>query len=107
LADEADVGARPVQASGQVLLEVGLRDEHAGAGLAAVVPEVVFVVLLRRVLRSISSISIFRPKFTNQKNSTQSGVDFMITIFCDFCQFSTEKIAAFSKIIVMIKFCII
>jgi hypothetical protein len=33
-----------------------------------------------------------------------SGVDVMITIFCDFRQFSAKKLAFFSKINVMIKF---
>jgi hypothetical protein len=32
------------------------------------------------------------------------GVDIMITIFCDFCQFSAKKMALFSKTNVMIKF---
>jgi hypothetical protein len=31
------------------------------------------------------------------------GVDVMITIFCDFCQFSAKKLAFFSKTNVMIK----
>jgi hypothetical protein len=31
------------------------------------------------------------------------GVDVMITIFCDFCQFSAKKLAFFSKTDVMIK----
>jgi hypothetical protein len=34
---------------------------------------------------------------------TLSGVDVMITIFCDFCQFSAKKLAFFSKTNVMIK----
>jgi hypothetical protein len=34
---------------------------------------------------------------------TQSGVDVMITIFCDFWQFSAKKLALFSKTNVMIK----
>jgi hypothetical protein len=32
------------------------------------------------------------------------GVDVMITIFCDFLQFSAKKLAFFSKTNVMIKF---
>jgi hypothetical protein len=32
------------------------------------------------------------------------GVDVMITIFCDFCQFSAKILAFFSKTNVMIKF---
>jgi hypothetical protein len=32
-----------------------------------------------------------------------SGVDAMITFFCDFCQFSAKKLAFFSKTYVMIK----
>jgi hypothetical protein len=32
------------------------------------------------------------------------GVDVMITIFCDFCQFTEKKLAFFSKTNVMIKF---
>jgi hypothetical protein len=32
------------------------------------------------------------------------GVDVMIKIFCDFCQFSTKKLAFFSKTKAMIKF---
>jgi hypothetical protein len=31
------------------------------------------------------------------------GVDVVITIFCDFCQFSVKKLAFFSKTNVMIK----
>jgi hypothetical protein len=34
----------------------------------------------------------------------KSGVNVMITIFCDFCQFSAKKLAFFSKTNVMIKF---
>jgi hypothetical protein len=39
------------------------------------------------------------------KNNIQirSGVDIMITIFCDLCQFSAKKLAFFSKTNVMIK----
>jgi hypothetical protein len=33
-----------------------------------------------------------------------SGVDVMITIFCNFCQFSAKKLAFFSKTNAMIKF---
>jgi hypothetical protein len=33
-----------------------------------------------------------------------SGVDVMITIFCDFCQFSAKKLAFFSNTNDMIKF---
>jgi hypothetical protein len=33
-----------------------------------------------------------------------AGTDVMITIFCDFCQFSAKKLAFFSKTNVMIKF---
>jgi hypothetical protein len=33
----------------------------------------------------------------------QSGVDVMVTIFCDFCQFLANKLAFFSKTNVMIK----
>jgi hypothetical protein len=32
----------------------------------------------------------------------QPGVDVMITIFCDFCQISSKKLAFFSKTNVMI-----
>jgi hypothetical protein len=32
------------------------------------------------------------------------GVDFMITIFCNFCQFSAKKLEFFSKTNVMIQF---
>jgi hypothetical protein len=39
--------------------------------------------------------------------SNLSGVDVMITIFCDFCQFSAKQLAFFSKTNVMSKFCII
>jgi hypothetical protein len=35
---------------------------------------------------------------------TQPGVDVMITIFCDFCQFSAKKLAFFLKTNVLIKF---
>jgi hypothetical protein len=34
----------------------------------------------------------------------KSGVDVMITIFCDFSQFSAKKLAFFSKTNVMINF---
>jgi hypothetical protein len=34
----------------------------------------------------------------------KSGVDVMIKIFCNFCRFSAEKLAFFSKTNVMIKF---
>jgi hypothetical protein len=40
------------------------------------------------------------PKY---RNFTQSGVNVMITIFCDFRQFSAKKLAFFSKTNVMIK----
>jgi hypothetical protein len=33
----------------------------------------------------------------------RTGVDVMITIFCDFCQFSAKKLVFFSKTNVMIK----
>jgi hypothetical protein len=33
-----------------------------------------------------------------------AGVDVMITVFCDFCQFLAEKMAFFSKTNVMINF---
>jgi hypothetical protein len=36
--------------------------------------------------------------------SAKPGVDVMITIFCDFCQFSAKKMAFFSKTNVMINF---
>jgi hypothetical protein len=36
-------------------------------------------------------------------DSNSSGVDVMITIFCDFCQFSAKKIGVFLKTNVMIK----
>jgi hypothetical protein len=32
-----------------------------------------------------------------------TGIDVMITFFCDFCQFSAKKLAFFSKTNVMIK----
>jgi hypothetical protein len=35
---------------------------------------------------------------------TGPGVDVMITIFCDYWQFSAKKLATFSKTNVMIKF---
>jgi hypothetical protein len=34
----------------------------------------------------------------------KDGVDVMITIFCDFCQFSAKKLAFFSKTNVVINF---
>jgi hypothetical protein len=37
------------------------------------------------------------------KSSGQPGVDVMITVFCDFRQFSAQKLAFFSKTNVMIK----
>jgi hypothetical protein len=39
-----------------------------------------------------------------QPKSTFPGIDVMITIFCDFWQFSAEKTAFFSKTNVMINF---
>jgi hypothetical protein len=39
-----------------------------------------------------------------QARGLVSGVDVMITIFCDFCQFSVKKLAFFSKTNVMIQF---
>jgi hypothetical protein len=38
------------------------------------------------------------------RKSAESGVDVMITIFCDFSQFSAKKLAFFSKTNVMINF---
>jgi hypothetical protein len=35
--------------------------------------------------------------------ANRPGVDVMITIFCDFCQFSAKKLALVSKTNVMIK----
>jgi hypothetical protein len=46
--------------------------------------------------RSQITVSIFIPK--------EAGVDVMITIYCDFCQFSAKKLASFSKANVMMKF---
>jgi hypothetical protein len=40
----------------------------------------------------------------NGRKIAKSGVDVMITIFCDFCQFLEKKLAFFSKTNVMIKF---
>jgi hypothetical protein len=39
----------------------------------------------------------------NRRKFAQSGVDVMITIFCDFRQFSAKKLAFFSKTNVVIK----
>jgi superfamily I DNA and RNA helicase len=39
-----------------------------------------------------------------KNNLARSGVDVMITIFCDFHQFSAKKMAFFSKTNVMINF---
>jgi hypothetical protein len=39
----------------------------------------------------------------NGRKFAQPGVDVMITIFCDFRQFSAKKLAFFSKTNVMIK----
>jgi hypothetical protein len=41
---------------------------------------------------------------TSWFQEVRPGVDVMITIFCDFCQFSAKKLAFFSKSNVMIKF---
>jgi hypothetical protein len=38
-----------------------------------------------------------------ERTFPQPGVDVLITIFCDFCQFSAKKLAFFSKYNVMIK----
>jgi hypothetical protein len=40
----------------------------------------------------------------NGRKFAKSGVDVMITIFCDFRQFSAKKLAFFSKTNVMISF---
>jgi hypothetical protein len=50
------------------------------------------------VLCTRANISISYPE-----SILRSGVDVMITIFCDFWQFSAKKLAFFSKINVMIK----
>jgi hypothetical protein len=60
-----------------------------------------------------SSVSVENMQFvlgnanvTNRLTETDlsPGVDVMITIFCDFCQFSAKKLTFFSKTNVMIKF---
>jgi hypothetical protein len=49
-------------------------------------------------------MSFYNAIFAAKKVQPSSGVDVMITIFCDFCQFSAKKLAFFSKTNVMIKF---
>jgi hypothetical protein len=44
-----------------------------------------------------------KARFRNVYHSVWPGVDVMITIFCDFLQFSAKKLAVFSKTNVMIK----
>jgi hypothetical protein len=44
------------------------------------------------------------PSDTTKIGAGEPGVDVMITIFCDFCQFSAKKLAFFSKTNVMIQF---
>jgi hypothetical protein len=57
----------------------------------------------------ICAISTTEQKYDRSKQLpygrefAQTGVDVMITIFCDFCQFSAKKLAFFSKTNVMIK----
>jgi hypothetical protein len=48
--------------------------------------------------------SILLIRFVGRSETGWPGTDFMITIFCDFWQFSTEKMAFFSKTNVMINF---
>jgi hypothetical protein len=43
------------------------------------------------------------PKYLGLQQKGAPRVDVMITIFCDFCQFSAKKLAFFSKTYVMIK----
>jgi hypothetical protein len=76
------------------------------------------IVGLRRILYLASNVSVGKkfsvgenfsvPRFKNPlKNwplDLASGVDVMITIFCDLFQFSATKLAFFSKTNVMIKF---
>jgi hypothetical protein len=40
----------------------------------------------------------------SKKPKPEPGVDVMVTIFCDFSQFSAEKMAFFSKTNVIMKF---
>jgi hypothetical protein len=53
---------------------------------------------LTRWKHSLCTTNVCRRKFA------QSGTDVMITIFCDFWQFSAKKLAFFSKNNVMVKF---
>jgi hypothetical protein len=48
-----------------------------------------------------------RKQLPNRRKFAQSGVDVVITIFCDFRQFSVTKWRFSQKTNVMIKFCII
>jgi hypothetical protein len=65
--------------------------------LLRIPPVVVYLKLIRIVCdlskmnkgRSQITVSIFIPK--------EAGVDVMITIYCDFCQFSAKKIGVFLK----------
>jgi hypothetical protein len=63
-----------------------------------------------KVAQKIGAASVFFKKLPKGINSPRlfrkfalSGADVMITIFCDFRQFSAKKLAFFSKTNVMIK----
>jgi hypothetical protein len=52
---------------------------------------------------NIQKSRIFLGQFSSKNLLHRSGVDVMITIFCDFRQFLAKKLAFFSKTNVMIK----
>jgi hypothetical protein len=62
-------------------------------------------VSLKKATRFKQSTSWRKIARSGRPNSKfEPGVDVMITIFCDFCQFLEKKLAFFSKTNVMIKF---
>jgi hypothetical protein len=61
----------------------------------------------KRSLPKWATAVIFQKNFLQSpkiRKYAKSGVDVMITFFCDFCQFSAKKMAFFSKTNVMINF---
>jgi hypothetical protein len=56
----------------------------------------------QKVSKNIFQHSSYQ-RLREHRKFTQSGVDVMITIFCDYRQFSAEKMSFFSKTDVMIK----
>jgi hypothetical protein len=60
-------------------------------------------------MKNVCYLSIFleiskKKTIAQRRKLAESAVDVMLTIFCDFCQFSAKKLAFFSKTNVMINF---